>query len=164
MGCRYKRPVTADLLEHSIPHPSSHTMISSLTIDFYGEHRFVFKRVDSMRLMDLGDDPEHLQLRITMPTDAPGTISNPIFGSRSSYTGHLSNGGEFRPVFVKWASSRARVKELKKEGGFYCSALRELQDVVVPKFHGCFTASKTEFLGMGCMILEQLDENPGIDK
>lgn len=104
--------------------------------------------------MDLGDEPERLELRVTTPRDSSETTGNPFFGSRSLYTGYLSNENTCRPVFIKWARSKERMEELKMEGDFYCSALRKLQGVVVPNFYGYYATDRGRF---GCMILEQLD-------
>lgn len=43
------------------------------------------------------------------------------------------------------------MEELKREGDFYCSALRKLN------FYGYYTATSHEIRGLGCMILELVD-------
>ena len=110
-----------------------------------------------MRPMDLGDGPELLELNLTIPEHASDTLWNPLFGEYSLYTGDLSDGRTSRPVFVKWARSKKRMAELKKEGDFYCSALRKLQGVVVPNFYGYYAAKRYDMRGLGCMILEKMD-------
>ncbi|KAF9654104.1 hypothetical protein BDM02DRAFT_3181952 [Thelephora ganbajun] len=132
-------------------------MSSFLKINFYDQHFIDFKRLDPMRPMDLGDGPELLELSVTLPRDAPETTWNPFFGTRSLYTGYLYDGSNSRPVFVKWAKSKQRMEELKREGDFYCSALRKLQGVVVPNFYGYYAATGHGLRGLGCMILEQMD-------
>ena len=118
--------------------------------------------------MDLGDGPEILELTLTTPVYVCETTRNPLFGTQTLYTGYLSDGSTHRPVFVKWARSDRRVRELRKEGHFYCSALRKLHGVVVPNFYGCYVAADSELFGLGCMILEQMDRedvtSDGIDK
>jgi len=115
------------------------------------------KRLDSMRPMDLGDGPELLGVNITIPRDDSEPKWNPLFGTRTLYSGYLHEGSTSRPVFVKWARSKERMKELKKEGDFYCSALRKLHGVAVPNFYGCYAATGHDLQGLGCMILEQMD-------
>lgn len=114
--------------------------------------------------MDLGDGPELLGLNVTAPRDSSETKWNPLFGTRSLYTGYLSDGkSNPRPVFIKWARSKERMEELKREGDFYCSALRKLQGVVVPNFYGCYTAKDSTLRGLGCMILEEMDGGEVLD-
>lgn len=132
-------------------------MSSVLKINFYDQHFVDLKRLDPMRPMDLGDGPELLKLTVTVPRVAPETTWNPLFGTRSLYTGYLHDGSTSRPVFVKWARSKQRMEELKREGDFYCSALRRLQGVVVPNFYGYYAATSHRLHGLGCMILEQMD-------
>jgi hypothetical protein len=143
-------------------------MSSFLWINFDGQDIMAdFKRLDPMRPMDLGDGPELLTLDVTGPRDASETTWNPLFGTRSLYTGYLYDGSTSRPVFIKWAKSVQRMEELKREGDFYCSALRKLQGVVVPKFYGCYAVTGHKY-ALGCMILEQMDggdiSSNGIDK
>jgi len=132
-------------------------MSSFLKINFYDQHSIKLKRLDPMRPMDLGDGPELLELSVTVPRSASETTWNPLFGTRSLYTGYLNDGSTSRPVFIKWARSKQRMEELKREGDFYCSALRKLQGVVVPNFHGYYTAMGHSLQGLGCMIIEQMD-------
>jgi hypothetical protein len=132
-------------------------MSSTLKINFYDRHFIDFRRLDPMQPMDLGDGPEHLELSIPIPRDASETTWNPLFGTRSLYAGHLSDGSTSRPVFIKWARSKQRMEELEMEGDFYCSALRKLQGVVVPNFCGYYTATSQNMHGLGCMILEWMD-------
>jgi len=129
-------------------------MSSPLEINFYCQHYVNLKRLDPMRPMDLGDDPQRLELRVTAPRDASETTGNPFFGTRSLYTGYLSDESTRRPVFIKWARSKERMEELKREGDFYCSALRKLQGAVVPNFYGYYATDRGRF---GCMILERMD-------
>lgn len=129
-------------------------MPSFLKINFYDQHHINLKRLDPMRPMDLGDNLEGVELRVTAPRDTSETTGNPFFGTRSLYTGYLSSEGTCRPVFIKWARSRQRMEELKKEGDFYCSALRKLQGIVVPNFYGYYATDRGL---LGCMILEQMD-------
>lgn len=110
-----------------------------------------------MRPMDLGDGPELLGLSVTIPREDSETTWNPLFGTRTLYTGYLDNGSTSRLVFVKWARSKQRMQELKREGDFYCSALRKLHGVAVPNFYGYYTATGQGLHGLGCMILEQMD-------
>lgn len=131
---------------------------SFLTINFYNQHRFDLNRLDPMQPMDLGDGPELLELTITLPRYASETAWNPFFGVHSNYTGSLSDGNTSRPVFIKWARSKQRMKELEEEGNFYCSSLRKLQGVAVPKFYGYYASMAQETRGIGCMILEKMDE------
>ena len=158
VGCEYKsrRPGF-----HDAPVPTTHRpppqMSSFLKINFYDQHFVDLKRLDPMRPMDLGDGPEILELNITVLRDASETIWNPLFGSRSLYTGCLYDGSTSRPVFVKWARSKRRMEEFKREGEFYCSALRKVQGVVVPNFYGHYAATGQGMHGLGCMILEQMD-------
>jgi len=132
-------------------------MSSFLKIDFYGQHPIDLKRLDQMRPMDLGDGPEQLRLRVATPKDASETTGNPLFGTRTLYTGYLEDENTCRPVFIKWARSKQAIEKLKREGDFYCSALRKLQGVVVPNFYGYYTATDPRLQGLGCMILEQMD-------
>lgn len=132
-------------------------MTSFVKVNFYDQHIIRLKRTDPMRPMDLGDGLEILELTLTAPRHASETISNPLFGTQTLYTGHLFDGSAYRPVFVKWARSDRRVEELKKEGDLYCSALRKLHGVVVPNFYGCYVAADCELFGLGCMIIEQMD-------
>lgn len=132
-------------------------MSSFLKINFYDQHFIDLKRTDPMRPMDLGEGPELLKLNVTAQRDTSETTQNPLFGTRSLYTGYLCDGSISRPVFVKWARSKQRMEELKKEGNFYCSALRKLQGVVVPNFYGYYVATGYGLHGIGCMILEQMD-------
>ena len=108
--------------------------------------------------MDLGDGPEMLSLVVRAPKDPSEAIYNPIFGTRSLYSGYLHDGRSTpRPVFLKWARSDERMEELMREGDFYCSALRKLQGVVVPNFYGYYTPTESRMRGLGCMILEKMD-------
>lgn len=110
-----------------------------------------------MRPMDLGDGPEILELKVTIPRHVSEVTWDPFFGTCSHYTGYLSDGRSSRPVFIKWSKSVKRMKELKEEGDFYCSALRKLQGVVVPNFYGYYAAIGENMCGVGCMILEKMD-------
>jgi hypothetical protein len=139
-------------------------MSSLLKINFLDKYVIDFKRLDPMRPMDLGDGPELLELRVTIPREAPETTWSPLFGAHSFYTGYLSDGSTSRPVFIKWARSRRRMEEMKKEGNLYCSALRKLQGVVVPNFYGYYTAIGQKLCGLGCMVLEQMDGGWEIDR
>jgi hypothetical protein len=161
VGCEYKISLAGSLWCTNIHRTSSSpaSMSPSLEITFYGQHSINFKRTDTMRPMDLGDGPEVLQLYIPPPKDSSEAVSNPFFGTRLTYTGYLSGGGStHQPVFVKWAKSRGRIQELEGEGGFYCSELRKLQGVVVPKFYGCYTATDHGLHEYGCMVLEKMEE------
>jgi len=134
-------------------------MPPTLKINFYDQHLINFERIDSMRPMEDPDErPKLLTLRVTAPRDASETTGNPLFGTRSFYTGYLDDGSTCRPVFIKWARSWQRVVELGREGDFYCSALRKLQGVVVPNFYGVYIATDHAMRELGCTILEQLDE------
>ena len=130
--------------------------MSSPKIIFRNQPVVDFKRLDPMRQMDLGDGSEPLELNLTIPEHASETLWNPLFGEHSFYTDDLSNGRTSRPVFVKWARSKKRMAELKKEGDFYCSVLRKLQGVVVPNFCGHYAAERSNMRGLGCMILEKM--------
>jgi hypothetical protein len=132
-------------------------MSSFLRISFDGQYPIDLKRFDPMRPMDLGDGPELLELSVTVPRDASETTWNPLFGIRSLYTGDLYDGNTSRPVFIKWARSKQRMKELMREGDFYCSALRRLQGVVVPNFYGFYAATDHRLQGLGCTIFERMD-------
>ena len=144
---------------HQRPALATHrlmSMSSLLRINFCGQYLIDLKRIDPMRPMDLGDGPELLALTVTAPRDASETTWNPLFGTRSLYTGYLHDGSTARPVFIKWARSEQRIEELMEEGDFYCSTLRKLQGVVVPNFYGYYVATG-RMHGLGCMILEQMD-------
>lgn len=146
-------------MRHQRPALATHrlmSMSSSLQVDFCGQLRLDLKRIDPMRPMDLGDGPELLEVTITPPRDPSETTWNPLFGTRSLYTGYLHDGKTGRPVFIKWARSEQRIEELMEEGNFYCSALRKLQGVVVPNFYGYYVATGSMH-GIGCMILEQMN-------
>lgn len=132
-------------------------MTSFVRANFYDQHTIRLKRTDPMRPVNQGDGPGTLELNLKNPMHASETIMAPVFGNQTLYTGELVDGSERRPVFVKWARSRPRVAELKKEGNFYCSALRKLHGVVVPNFYGCYVAVDSEWHGFGCMILERMD-------
>ena len=139
-------------------------MPSFLKINFYDQHLVDLKRLDPMQPMDLGDGPELFGLTVAAPRDALVTAGSPLFGSRSLYTGYLYQLDENAPdksaplpVFIKWARSKQRMEELKREGEFYCSTLRKLQGVVVPNFYGYYAATDPRLHGIGCMILEQMD-------
>lgn len=139
-------------------------MPSFLKISFLDKYELDLKRLDPMQPMDLGDGPEQLELIVTIPKEAPETSWNPLFGAYWFYTGYLFNGSTSRSVFVKWARSRQKMKELKKEGDFYCSALRKLQGGVVPNFYGYYTTIGSKLCGLGCMILEKMDGGWVIDE
>lgn len=130
-------------------------MPSSLKINFSGQHKFAFRRLDPMQPMDLGDGPEKFELNIKIP---PESAWDPLFGDYTHYTGHLFDGSTLQPVFVKWARSKYRMQELIEEGDFYCSELRKLQGVVVPKFYGYYNAVNRDMGFLGCMILELMDD------
>lgn len=158
VGRKYKISMTGHLGHASARHIlSPASMTSLLKINFYNQHFIVLKRIDPMRPMDLGDGPEMLELTVTVPRNFSETTWSPLFGTRSLYTGYLYDGSTSRSVFIKWGRSKHRMEELKKEGDFYCSALRKLQGVVVPNFHGYYTAMSYGMHGVGCMILEQMD-------
>ena len=143
-------------------------MSAFIRIQFYDRYCIDLQRIDPMQPMDLGDGPEMRGLVTIAPKDSSEVTWNPLFGTRSLYTGHLHDGENApQPVVIKWARSKERMEELKKEGNFYCSALRSLQGVVVPKFHGYYTATDSRLNGLGCMILEEMDgaiPNNEIDK
>lgn len=133
-------------------------MSSFLRINFDNRYRIDLKRADPMRPMDLGDGPEMLRLDVTAPRGCSETTWSPLFGTRSLYTGYLHDGESSpRPVFIKWARSKERMRELEREGNFYCSALRKLQGLVVPNFYGYYAAVDYRLLGVGCMVLENVD-------
>jgi len=134
-------------------------MPSYLRIHFNNLYHIDLKRVDPMRPMDLGDGPEVLELDVTALMGYSETTWNPLFGTQTLYTGSLYDGeGGSRPVFIKWARSKGRMGELEREGNLYCSALRRLQGLVAPNFYGYYMAVDRQLLGVGCMILENVDE------
>lgn len=131
----------------------------------FGDKRLIrLQRLDPMQPMDLGDGPELLGLEVTIPRGEPEAEWCPLFGAQPFYTGYLFDGTTPRRVFIKWARSKQRMEELKKEGNFYCSALRKLQGVVVPNFHGYYAAAGPGMRRIGCMILDEMDGVWGIDK
>ena len=143
-------------------------MSSFLKINFWDKRVIDLKRLDPMRPMDLGDGPELLRLEVTDPRDASETVQDPLFGTRTVYTGYLHDGSAPLPVFIKWGRSKQRLENFKLEGDFYCSALRKLQGVLVPNFYGYYAATDPRMQGLSCMILEQMDggetSSGGIDK